>query len=192
MENMIHCLYLLKSVFLNNVIYQQYIRKVYQLVFVHYRLVEAINVDIFLFEKKLFFLYLAWVNATQAFMLMAYIFGMIFLGLMVFYRKEFRHNPEGYHADRVSQPRFTFIIAGLILFFCCKKNFTIFFSNNSFEMIILVLFSLIGIAIFGGEVFPNSLTVNWGYIVAVFAMVLFLIAGILLILDGIHSKKQTS
>ncbi len=59
-------------------------------------------------------------------------------------------------------------------------------------MIILVLFSLIGIAIFGGEVFPNSLTVNWGYIVAVFAMVLFLIAGILLILDGIHSKKQTS
>jgi hypothetical protein len=34
--------------------------------------------------------------------------------------------------------------------------------------------------------------VNWGYIVAVFSMVLFLIAGILFILDGIHSDKQTS
>ena len=90
---MIHYLYLLKSVFLNNVIYQQYIRKVYQLVFVHYRLVEAINVDIFLFdflfEKKLFLFlwYLAWVNATQAFMLMAYIFGHDFLGFNGFLSK---------------------------------------------------------------------------------------------------------
>jgi hypothetical protein len=56
-------------------------------------------------------------------MLMAFIFGAIFLILMVVYRKEFRHNGKGYQSDRVSQPRFTFIIAGLILFFCCKISF---------------------------------------------------------------------
>ncbi len=73
-----------------------------------------------LFVFRIF--YLAWVNATQAFMLMAYIIGIIILIVIVIYRKEFRHNARGYHSQRVSQPTFTFIIAGLILFFCCKKK----------------------------------------------------------------------
>ncbi|CAF1045817.1 unnamed protein product [Adineta ricciae] len=114
----------------------------------------------------------AWVNATQAFMLMAYIFGMIILVVMVVFRKEFRHNSQGYDAKKVNQPTFTYIIAGLILFFC-------------------FIFTLIGISIFGGKVFPNSISVNWAYILAVFSMVLFLITGILFILDAVHSQKQT-
>jgi hypothetical protein len=142
----------------------------------------------------IFFLFsrLAWVNATQAFMLMAYIFGMFLLIIMIIFRKEFRHNQGGYHSDRVSQPTFTFIIAGLILFFCCKKIFCFSLSQIIIFIDYLVIFSLIGVSIFGGEVFPNSITVNWGYIVAVIAMVLFLIAAILFILDGIHSEKQIS
>ncbi|CAF1134556.1 unnamed protein product [Adineta ricciae] len=114
----------------------------------------------------------AWVNATQAFMLMAYIFGMIILVVLVVFRKEFRHNSQGYDAKKVNQPTFTYIIAGSILFFC-------------------FIFTLIGISIFGGKVFPNSISVNWAYILAVFSMVLFLITGILFILDAVHSKKQT-
>ncbi len=47
-------------------------------------------------------------------------------------------------------------------------------------------------SIFGGEVFHNSIDVNWAYIVAVFAMVLFLITGILFILDAFHSQNQAS
>lgn len=54
----------------------------------------------------------------------------------------------------------------------------------------LVIFTLIAVAVFGGKVFPNSVTVNWAYIIAVFAMVLFLVAGILFILDAVHSQKQ--
>jgi hypothetical protein len=76
-----------------------------------------------LFVVFIFVCYLAWVNATQAFMLMAYIFGMIILILIVVYRKEFLHSKDGYYSDRVSQPTFTFVIAGLILFFCCKIDF---------------------------------------------------------------------
>jgi uncharacterized membrane protein (DUF485 family) len=49
---------------------------------------------------------------------------------------------------------------------------------------------LIGVSIFGSKVFPNSIDVNWAYIIAVLAMVLFLIVGILFILDGIHSERQ--
>lgn len=64
--------------------------------------------------------FLAWVNAAQAFMLMAYIFGMIILVLMVVFRREFRHNANGYDAKKVKQPMFTYIIAGSILFFCCQ------------------------------------------------------------------------
>lgn len=45
-------------------------------------------------------------------------------------------------------------------------------------------------AVFGGKVFAYPLTVNWAYILAVIAMTLFLVAGILFILDGIHSEKQ--
>jgi hypothetical protein len=48
------------------------------------------------------------------------------------------------------------------------------------------------VSIFGGEVFHNSIDVNWAYIVAVFAMVLFLITGILFILDAYHSQNQAS
>ncbi|CAF3679951.1 unnamed protein product [Rotaria sordida] len=113
----------------------------------------------------------SWVNAAQAFMLMAYIIGMIILVVIVIFRKEFRHQENGYFAERVKQPTFTYIIAGLILFFC-------------------FIFSLIGVSVFGGEVFRHPINVNWAYVVAVFAMVLFLITGILFILDGVHSKKQ--
>ncbi|CAF4184198.1 unnamed protein product [Rotaria sp. Silwood2] len=113
----------------------------------------------------------SWVNATQAFMLMAYIIGMIILLIIIVFRKEFRHRENGYYTERVKQPLFTYIIAGLILFFC-------------------FIFSLIGVAVFGGEVFKYPIDVNWGYIVAVFAMTLFLITGILFILDAVHSKKQ--
>ncbi|CAF1321607.1 unnamed protein product [Rotaria sp. Silwood1] len=113
----------------------------------------------------------SWVDATQAFMLIAYVVGMIILVVIVIFRKEFRHRENGYYAVRVGQPTFTYIIAGLILFFC-------------------FLFTLIGVSIFGGEVFPYSIDVNWGYIVAVFSMVLFLIAGILFIMDAVHSRKQ--
>ncbi|CAF3482808.1 unnamed protein product [Adineta steineri] len=115
----------------------------------------------------------AWVDATQAFMLMAYIAGMIILIVIVIFRKEFRHNATGYYATRLPQPTFTYIIAGLILFFC-------------------FIFTLIGISIFGGEVFDHPLNVNWGYIVAIIAMLLFLITGILFILDAVHSGKQTA
>ncbi|CAF3388028.1 unnamed protein product [Rotaria socialis] len=115
----------------------------------------------------------SWVNATQAFMLMAYIFGMIILVAIVYFRKEFRHKENGYYSKRCKQPTFTYIIAGFILFFC-------------------FIFSLIGVAVFGGKVFSLPLNVNWGYILAVIAMTLFLVAGILFILDGIHSGKQTA
>jgi len=76
--------------------------------------------------------------------------------------------------------------------FSVVRKFSISLSQIIIFIDYLVIFSLIGVSIFGGEVFPNSITVNWGYIVAVFAMVLFLIAGILFILDGIHSEKQIS
>lgn len=55
-------------------------------------------------------------------MLMAYIIGMIILVIIVVYRKEFRHTVQGYVPGRVQQPLFTYIIAGLILFFCCKMK----------------------------------------------------------------------
>jgi hypothetical protein len=67
-----------------------------------------------------FLVNLAWVNAVQAFMLMAYIINIIILIVIVVFRKEFRHNEQGYFSDRLSQPTFTYIIAGLILFFGCK------------------------------------------------------------------------
>jgi hypothetical protein len=54
---------------------------------------------------------------------MAYIIGMIILIVIVVFRKEFLHNEQGYYSNRVSQPTFTYIIAGLILFFGCKKYF---------------------------------------------------------------------
>ncbi len=85
----------------------------------------------FFFFFVFIFLYLAWVDATQAFMLMAYIIGMIILLLMVVFRKSFRHNAQGYYPGPVPQPMFTFLIAGLILFFCCKKYFFV-FSNDNF------------------------------------------------------------
>lgn len=53
-------------------------------------------------------------------MLMALIFGVILFILMLIFRKEFRHDQQGYVADRVGQPTFTFIIAGLILGLCCE------------------------------------------------------------------------
>jgi hypothetical protein len=56
----------------------------------------------------------------------------------------------------------------------------------------LVIFSLIAVSIFGGEVFKYPLTANWGYIVAVFVVVLFFIAGILFILDAVHSGRQAA
>ena len=52
---------------------------------------------------------------------MAYIIGMIILILIVVFREEFRHDEQGYVQERVGQPMFTFIVAGLILFFCCKS-----------------------------------------------------------------------
>lgn len=121
-----------KLVCLNNVFFRQSSRKVDRRLFVHYRILEAINVDNSSDVFQFVFVVLAWVNATQAFMLMAFIFGSILLILMLVYRKEFRHNVKGYQFDRVAQPRFTFIIAGLILFFCCKKFLFNFSSNNPF------------------------------------------------------------
>jgi cbb3-type cytochrome oxidase subunit 3 len=47
------------------------------------------------------------------------------------------------------------------------------------------------VSIFGAFVFPYTLQVNWAYILAVFAMVMFLIAAILFILDAVHSKRQS-
>ena len=78
------------------------------------------------FPSLSFFLCIAWVNATQAFLLMAFIFGTILLIVMIVFRKQFRHNQQGYHSNRFAQPTFTYVIAGLILFFCCKKRFCLF------------------------------------------------------------------
>ncbi|CAF4441431.1 unnamed protein product [Rotaria socialis] len=65
-------------------------------------------------------------------------------------------------------------------------------NNQHLHISSQVIFSLIGVAVFGGKVFSLPLNVNWGYILAVIAMTLFLVAGILFILDGIHSGKQTA
>ena len=67
------------------------------------------------------FVFKAWVNASQAFMLMSYIVGIIVLAVAVVFRTEFQHTPTGYRATRVTQPMFSYIISGLILFFCCKR-----------------------------------------------------------------------
>ena len=122
---------------------------------------------------------------------MAYIFGMIILAAIIYFRKEFRHKENGYHSERFKQPKFTYTIAGLILFFCCMIEILYCISSINF-ILYLVIFSLIGVAVFGGAVFSSALNVNWGYILAVIAMTLFLVTGILFILDGIHSGKQNA
>lgn len=54
----------------------------------------------------------------------------------------------------------------------------------------LVVFTLAGVAIFGVEVFKYSINANWGFIVAVISMIFFLLAGVLFMLDAIHSAQQ--
>lgn len=122
---------------------------------------------------------------------MAYIFGTILWFVMIIYRKEFLHDQNGYAAENVSQPNFTYIMAGLILFFCCNFLFLFSFIHFFCCSLILVIFLLIGVSIFGAYVLGGTLIVNWGFILAVIAMVLFLIVGILLILDAVHSDRQS-
>jgi hypothetical protein len=123
MVKMMFILYLLKLDCLNNVIYGHYLRKVNHLVYVHYLILELIKVGSLFRLIFIFRFYLAWVNATQAFMLMAYIIGILILIVIVVFRREFLHNGAGYIAERIAQPTFTYMIAGLILFFCCKASF---------------------------------------------------------------------
>jgi hypothetical protein len=122
---------------------------------------------------------------------MAFIIGMILLVLMMIFRKEFRHQEQGYVADHVRQPAFTFVMAGLITVFCCKTH-THTHTHRVDLLLCSVVFSLIAVVVFGAKVFTNPLTVNWAYILAILAMCLFLAAAVLFVLDGLHSERQSA
>ncbi|CAF0973193.1 unnamed protein product [Didymodactylos carnosus] len=119
----------------------------------------------------------SWINTAQAFFLIAYIVGILLLIAMVIFRKSFQHDETGYRTAveerfKVPQPLFSYIVAGIMIGIC-------------------FLFSLIGVSVFGSFIFDKTgYRANWAFLIVIFAMILFLIAGIMFILDAVHSYRQ--